>query len=68
MPEGGRLVIGTADVQLNAEAISEEEEQPGDFVAISVADTGEGMPLEVMARVFEPIYTTKPLGQGTALD
>ena len=67
MPEGGRLVIGTADAHLSAEDISEEEAQPGDFVEISVADTGEGMPPEVMARVFEPFYTTKPLGQGTGL-
>ena len=67
MRDGGRLVIGTADAHLNAEDLSEEEVQPGDFVAISVADTGEGMPPEVMARVFEPFYTTKPLGQGTGL-
>jgi PAS domain S-box-containing protein len=67
MPEGGRLVIGTADAQLSADDISEEEAKPGDFVEISVADTGEGMAPEVMERVFEPFYTTKPLGQGTGL-
>jgi PAS domain S-box-containing protein len=67
MPEGGRLVIQTADTHLNPKDISEEEAQPGDFVEISVADTGEGMTPEVMARVFEPFYTTKPLGQGTGL-
>ncbi len=67
MPEGGRLVIGTADAHLPVDVIREEEAEPGDFVEISVADTGEGMPPEVMARVFEPFYTTKPLGQGTGL-
>ena len=67
MPDGGRLVIATADAHLNAEDISEEDAQPGDFVEISVADTGEGMSPEVMARVFEPFFTTKPLGQGTGL-
>jgi CheY-like chemotaxis protein len=67
MPEGGRLVIGTADAILSADDIRGEEAAPGDFVEISVADSGEGMPREVMARVFEPFYTTKPLGQGTGL-
>ncbi len=67
MPQGGRLVIGTTDAVLAAEDISEEDSKPGDFVAILVTDTGEGMPPEVIARVFEPFYTTKPLGQGTGL-
>ncbi len=67
MPEGGRLVIGTADAHLSADEVSEEEAQTGEFVQISVADTGEGMPPDVVARAFEPFYTTKPLGQGTGL-
>ena len=68
MPEGGELTIGTADAHLRAEHIAgQEDASPGDFVAISVADTGEGMQPDVIARAFEPFYTTKPLGQGTGL-
>jgi PAS domain S-box-containing protein len=68
MPEGGKLSIATNDVHLCATDIAGQEEAvPGDFVAIAIADTGEGMSPGVMARVFEPFFTTKPLGQGTGL-
>ncbi len=68
MPEGGRLAIGTADVQLSAaEVAGQEGVAPGAYAMISVRDTGEGMPPEVLERVFEPFFTTKPLGQGTGL-
>jgi CheY-like chemotaxis protein len=68
LPEGGELTIGTADSHLRAEHIAgQEDASPGDFVAISVVDTGEGMQPDVIARAFEPFYTTKPLGQGTGL-
>jgi PAS domain S-box-containing protein len=68
MPEGGRLMIGTADAELSAADIAEQEgAAPGDYVVISVADTGEGMRSEVLERAFEPFFTTKPVGQGTGL-
>jgi signal transduction histidine kinase len=68
MPDGGRLVIETARLQLAApEASRMREAQPGDYVTISVTDSGTGMPPEVVARVFDPFFTTKPLGQGTGL-
>ncbi|WP_424139575.1 ATP-binding protein [Roseomonas chloroacetimidivorans] len=68
MPEGGRLTIGTDDIRLSAaDLIGQEGAAPGDYVAISVSDTGVGMSADVVDRVFEPFFTTKPLGQGTGL-
>ncbi|WP_262269251.1 PAS domain-containing protein [Microvirga yunnanensis] len=68
MPDGGRLTIETANADL---ADASEAERLGitlgQYVAVSVADTGTGMPPDVIAHVFEPFFTTKPEGQGTGL-
>jgi PAS domain S-box-containing protein len=63
-PSGGRLVLETANRRMGA---SSGELKAGDYVTISVIDTGAGMPPEVAARAFEPFYTTKPRGEGTGL-
>ena len=67
MPDGGRLTIETANMWLDDRAARERDMQPGQYVAISVSDTGTGMSPEVMARAFDPFFTTKPIGQGTGL-
>jgi PAS domain S-box-containing protein len=63
MPEGGRLTIATEDLRLSAADIPDDTAKPGLYVALSVADTGTGMPPEVLERVFEPFFTTKPQGR-----
>lgn len=69
MPVGGRLTIETAGIRLdeNHARSTGGEAQAGDYVRITVSDTGVGMTPEVMSRIFEPFYTTKPLGRGTGL-
>lgn len=64
---GGTLDIGTMNVRLNAEAASRQELRPGAYIELTVRDTGEGMPAPVRDRIFEPYYTTKPIGKGTGL-
>jgi len=68
MPGGGRLLIEAANVHLDAEyARHNAEVTPGDYVAVIVTDTGTGMPPDVLARAFEPYFTTKDVGRGTGL-
>jgi PAS domain S-box-containing protein len=64
MPGGGRVTITTGMIRLDEHRA---EVQPGDYVCISVEDTGSGMPPDVVARACEPFFTTKPEGQGTGL-
>jgi PAS domain S-box-containing protein len=69
MPAGGRLTIRTENRTITAEAaaVLPRPMPAGDYVAIVVADTGIGMDAQTLAHVFEPFYTTKPVGQGTGL-
>jgi PAS domain S-box-containing protein len=63
MPDGGTLTIFTDRVGLD----DEPDHAAGEFVRITVADTGQGMAADVLARAVEPFFSTKPLGKGTGL-
>jgi two-component system, NtrC family, sensor kinase len=65
MPHGGSLTITARPVLLKGKAT--EEGLQGEFVAIRVADTGAGIPADVLPHVFEPFFTTKEVGKGTGL-
>ncbi|MBB5866186.1 PAS domain-containing protein [Xanthomonas sp. 3058] len=67
MPDGGELTIGIHNRALDDSAAQQLDMPAGDYVCLSVQDTGTGMTAEVMAKVFEPFFTTKPIGQGTGL-
>ena len=72
MPDGGELLIETANTVLRdrrgrTKEWPPQDVPPGDYMALSVADTGTGMTAEVLARAFDPFFTTKPMGQGTGL-
>jgi two-component system, cell cycle sensor histidine kinase and response regulator CckA len=68
MPGGGKLVIATSEMTLDgAYAAAHPGATCGDYVMLSVSDTGMGMTKEVKAHIFEPFFTTKPKGEGTGL-
>ncbi|HEY0198763.1 MAG TPA: PAS domain S-box protein [Rhodanobacter sp.] len=67
MPDGGRLTIGTRNIDLQAAVADRLGMAPGHYVCVAVSDTGVGMPPEVIERAFDPFFTTKAMGQGTGL-
>ena len=67
MPDGGVLVIESANHDFDAAASGAQDLPPGQYVSLSVTDTGTGMTPEVVRRAFDPFFTTKPLGTGTGL-
>ncbi len=68
MPEGGRLTIETTNTHLDERYAAEHGEvTAGQYVMVSVTDTGCGMPADVIEKAFDPFYTTKSVGSGTGL-
>jgi CheY-like chemotaxis protein len=68
MPDGGKLTIETSNAHLDEQyARQHTDVRAGQYVLISVSDTGVGMAPDVLARAFDPFYTTKGVGKGTGL-
>jgi PAS domain S-box-containing protein len=63
MPNGGTMTIAARNVALD----DGEPVVPGDYVELTVSDTGNGIPEDILGRVFDPFFTTKPVGKGTGL-
>jgi signal transduction histidine kinase/PAS domain-containing protein len=67
MPYGGKLTIETANRWIDDRAAIQRGVTPGQYISLCVSDTGTGMAPDVVARAFDPFYTTKPTGEGTGL-
>jgi PAS domain S-box-containing protein len=68
MPDGGLLTITTDNEYIDENyARAAQDVTPGDYVVVSVSDTGTGMAPDVVAKAFDPFFTTKPMGKGTGL-
>jgi two-component system cell cycle sensor histidine kinase/response regulator CckA len=68
MPQGGRLVIRTENIELKREhPLMQLSAHPGEYVLLSVSDTGGGIPPENLKHIYEPFFTTKDQGKGTGL-
>jgi CheY-like chemotaxis protein len=68
MPDGGMLTIKTGKLRVNGNAADRPSELlPGEYSVVEMSDSGHGMPPGVLARIYEPFFTTKPAGKGTGL-
>jgi signal transduction histidine kinase len=66
MPDGGRIIIETANKWLDERASRERDIPQGQYISICVTDAGTGIRKEIVDRIFDPFFTTKPIGQARA--
>jgi two-component system, cell cycle sensor histidine kinase and response regulator CckA len=68
MPNGGRVTVSAKNVELDQSFVDEDGDlKSGSYILLSVADTGSGIPQDVLKKIFEPFFTTKEIGKGTGL-
>jgi len=67
MPDGGSILVETSNELMDRFTAESHDLSEGEYLRLSVSDTGTGMTPEVVARIFEPFFTTKPIGEGTGL-
>ncbi|RZL61262.1 MAG: response regulator [Variovorax sp.] len=68
MPDGGVLTVETSNASLDDSYVGQTRDlKAGQYVCVSVTDTGAGMTPDVLSKAFDPFFTTKPIGQGTGL-
>ena len=68
MPDGGEITIETDELQIDQEYVDHHHElTPGEYVIMSIKDTGEGIDEDIIANIFDPFFTTKQHGKGTGL-
>ncbi|WP_373568720.1 PAS domain-containing protein [Pseudomonas sp. efr-133-TYG-103a] len=67
MPDGGTITIETSNQWMDDDAARAHDIPQGEYISLSVRDTGIGMTPEIMSKAFDPFFTTKPIGQGTGL-
>ena len=65
---GGVLDVGLTDEELDADFTARQGDiAPGPYIKLTVSDTGHGMPMEVLEKIFDPYFTTKEEGEGTGM-
>jgi len=67
MEDGGTLTVSLVQVDIGPDDADNTELRPGDYIRLTVSDTGQGMEPAVRERIFEPYFTTKPVGKGTGM-